>query len=114
MAAVAVLAAPAVAFAQNGAGDEQYTDPFANQSQPAPKAKPRAQATPRQQAPAQAAPQATARTAPQPTAQAPGTTGSGAQLPRTGFDVAPVALAGLALLAAGLALLRRRAVHGRD
>jgi LPXTG-motif cell wall-anchored protein len=30
------------------------------------------------------------------------------------LDLIPVALAGLALVAAGLALLRRRGAHGRD
>jgi LPXTG-motif cell wall-anchored protein len=40
-----------------------------------------------------------------------GSTGAG-QLPRTGFDVLPVAALGLVLVVAGLALLRRTA-HGR-
>jgi LPXTG-motif cell wall-anchored protein len=101
---VAVAVAPGAALAQNGAGDEQYEDPF--QTEPAPKAKPTpVQPVPHQQLPEQeeAAPQA----APAPTTQA----GGGGELPRTGLDLAPLALAGIALVAAGL-VLRRRAGHG--
>ena len=43
-ASLAVALAPAAARAQDGAGDEQYTDPFAGQSQPKPKPKPTAPA----------------------------------------------------------------------
>ena len=46
---LAVALAPAAASAQDGAGDQQYTDPFAGQSQPKPKPKPTA---PAQQQPA--------------------------------------------------------------
>ena len=106
---LAIALAPGVARAQDGAGDQQYTDPFAGQSQPKPKPKPTApaqqQAQPTQQ---QATPQATT---PAPAAQAPAA--APRELPRTGFDVVPVALLGLALVLAGLAL-RRRAAHGRD
>jgi LPXTG-motif cell wall-anchored protein len=107
---LAVALAPAAAVAQNGAGDQQYTDPFANGSTPAAKPKPKPQPAPTQQsAPAQqATPQPTATTSPSP--QPVTRTG---ELPRTGFDVVPVALVGVALVAAGLAL-RRRAAHGRD
>jgi LPXTG-motif cell wall-anchored protein len=104
---LAVALAPVGARAQDGAGDEQYTDPFAGQPQAKPKPKP----TPaQQQQPAQQ--QAT----PQPTAPAPAAQQPAAaqrELPRTGFDVLPVALVGVALVLAGLAL-RRRAAHGRD
>jgi LPXTG-motif cell wall-anchored protein len=104
---LAVALAPAAARAQNGAGDEQYQDPFAGgSSQPAAKPKPKptqVQPVPHQQLPAQ---QQAA-----PGAQSPAA--SSGELPRTGFDVIPVALAGVALVAAGLAL-RRRAAHGRD
>jgi LPXTG-motif cell wall-anchored protein len=107
-----VALAPAAAHAQNGAGDEQYTDPFAGQSQPKPKPKakpasPQQQAQPTQQ---QATPQATT---PAPAAQAQAPAAAPRELPRTGFDVVPVALIGVALVLAGLAL-RRRAAHGRD
>ena len=109
---LAVALAPAAARAQDGAGDEQYTDPFAGQSQPKPKPKP----TPAQPAPQQQGCPPTAGDAAadgdrcrarRPPAATP------SELPRTGFDVVPVALLGVALVLAGLAL-RRRAAHGRD
>jgi LPXTG-motif cell wall-anchored protein len=105
-ATLAVIAAPGVALAQNGAGDEQYEDPF--QTTPAPKAttKPKpVQPVPHQQV-------QTPEQQPEPTATAT-QTGAGGELPRTGLDLAPLALAGIALVAAGL-VLRRRAGHGRD
>jgi LPXTG-motif cell wall-anchored protein len=108
---LAVALAPATAFAQNGAGDEQYTDPFAGGSQQPAKPKPKPQPQPTQQA----APTAQ-QPAPAPAAssqQASPSAAQPAQLPRTGFDVIPVALVGVALVAAGL-LLRRRAAHDRD
>jgi LPXTG-motif cell wall-anchored protein len=111
-ASIAVALAPAAARAQDGAGDEQYTDPFAGQSQPKPKPKPTAPAQ-QQQTQTQQTPQA----APQTTAQAPAAqqpaAASSRELPRTGFDVLPLVLVGVALVLAGLAL-RRRAAHGRD
>ena len=109
---LAVALAPAAARAQNGAGDEQYTDPFAGQSQPKPKAKPKPTAPQQQAQPTQqqATPQATT---PAPAAQGQAPAAAPRELPRTGFDVVPVALLGVALVLAGLAL-RRRAAHGRD
>jgi LPXTG-motif cell wall-anchored protein len=111
---LAVALAPAAARAQDGAGDEQYTDPFAGQSQPKPKPKAKpVQPVPHQQLPSQqqATPQTTT---PAPAAQQqPPASSSSGELPRTGFDVIPVALVGVALVLAGLAL-RRRAAHGRD
>jgi LPXTG-motif cell wall-anchored protein len=112
---IALAVAPAAAVAQNGAGDEQYSDPFAGGSQqPAskPKPKPTQQAAPTAQQTAPSTQQAT----PAPAASAQQATPSAArpaQLPRTGFDLIPVALVGVALVAAGL-LLRRRAAHDRD
>ena len=51
---------------------------------------------------------------PEPQSAAPAAqTGGGGELPRTGLDLAPLALAGIALVAAGL-VLRRRAGHGSD
>jgi LPXTG-motif cell wall-anchored protein len=114
---LAVALAPATALAQNGAGDEQYTDPFANGSQQPAKPKPKPQPTPVQQ---QQTTPSTQPTTPQPAPSAQPSAQSGAQpstdpkeLPRTGFDVIPLALVGVALVAGGLAL-RRRAAHGRD
>jgi LPXTG-motif cell wall-anchored protein len=102
------LAAPSAALAQ-GAGDEQYQDPFGDeQSQAEPT--PSATATP---APAQSAPSAPAPTAtpsaaqPAPVQAAP----AAEQLPRTGARAGWLGLAGAVLLAAGLAL--RRADHQR-
>jgi LPXTG-motif cell wall-anchored protein len=109
-ATLAVAIAPGAALAQNGgAGDEQYEDPFQNESTPKSTTKPKptpVQPVPHQQVetPQQ---QAEAQAAPAPAAQA------GGELPRTGLDLAPLAAAGIALVAAGL-LLRRRAGHGRD
>jgi LPXTG-motif cell wall-anchored protein len=107
-ATLAVTAAPGVALAQNGAGDEQYEDPF--QSTPAPKATTKPKPTPVQPVPHQQV--QTPEQQPEPTATAT-QTGAGEELPRTGLDLAPLALAGIALVAAGL-VLRRRAGHGRD
>ena len=110
---LAAALAPGVAVAQSGAGDEQYSDPFSAPSQTAPK--PKAQpspvpAAPRQQVPSQQQTQPqTGTTAPQ-TAAAPAPAG---ELPRTGVNLVPIAVAGVALVAVGLAL-RRRAGHARD
>jgi LPXTG-motif cell wall-anchored protein len=108
-ATLAVAGAPGIALAQNGAGDEQYSDPF--QTTPAPKATTKPKPTPVQPVPHQQV-QSQQEPEPQPTATAT-QTGGGGELPRTGLDLAPLALAGVALVAAGL-LLRRRAGHGSD
>jgi hypothetical protein len=115
--AILALAAPPAALAQSddggGAGDSQYQDPFgsstpAQPSAPAPRQparqQPAPQPTPDHTAPAPAATAPAAQTQ----AQAPQTQAAPAQtLPRTGFDVLPVAAAGLVLLVGGLALWRR-------
>jgi hypothetical protein len=108
--ATALALIPAAAFAQ-GAGDDQYSDPFGSengQATPAPtRAAPRA-------TPAQAPPAATATaSAPQPRATAtPAPSGGGGgggapTLPYTGVDGWPVAITGTLLLGAGLALRAR-------
>jgi LPXTG-motif cell wall-anchored protein len=108
---LAVAFAPAGAGAQNGAGDEQYTDPFAGQPQPKPKPKPKATPKPVQPVPHQQLPSQQAT--PQPTTSAQQPAAAPRELPRTGFDVLALALVGVVLVLAGLAL-RRRAAHGRD
>jgi LPXTG-motif cell wall-anchored protein len=119
---LALAAAPGAALAQNGAGDDQYADPFSGGSQQ-PSSKPKPKPQPQQQqhtTPAQPAPQQqTQSSGQQSPAQTPsaqqGSAGQAAQLPRTGFDVVPLAIAGATLVIAGLLLLRRRsAVDGRD
>jgi LPXTG-motif cell wall-anchored protein len=107
--AAALLALLPAGAAAQSAGDEQYQDPFADDpGQEAPAAPPAA-------TPAPATPAAPAPTAAAPaTATAPATTGgapqaSAAQLPRTGGEAWLLALAGLALMSAGVALR----VHAR-
>jgi LPXTG-motif cell wall-anchored protein len=104
LAAVALLAAPVPALAQS-AGDEQYEDPFAgedqSQSQPEPTATP-APAEPTPEAPApDPAPDAPS------TPAAPAATQQQSELPRTGFDAAPLIAAGVLLLGGGIALRLR-------
>jgi len=104
------LAAPSAALAQ-GAGDDQYQDPFGDE-QSQPEQTPTATPAPAQPAPAPApAPAAPAQPAPSAPAPAPAAApaqgGSSQQLPRTGVDAGWIALAGAVSLAAGLALRRR-------
>ena len=102
IAVTAVALEPASAFAQ-GAGDDQYNDPFGDE--------PEQEATP---APTPRAPAATATPAPPSTAQAtpvpagPQATATpvpaGPTLPYTGVDAWPLALGGALLLGSGIAL----------
>jgi LPXTG-motif cell wall-anchored protein len=99
-AAAVVALAPAAAFAQ-GAGDDQYSDPFGDeQAQATPAPTPRRPAATATPAPAQPS-QATATPAP---AQPQGTPDPGPTLPYTGIDWWPLAIAGGLLVGAGLAL----------
>jgi len=116
-AAILALAVPSAAFAQSGdggAGDSQYQDPFGSQSQSSKPSKPAQQQAPAQQQ--QSAPPASSAPSAQTQSQTQAAPGRQAQpsqsdpaqtLPRTGFDVLPVALVGLLLLLGGLALWRR-------
>jgi LPXTG-motif cell wall-anchored protein len=99
-----LLALPSAALAQ-GAGDQQYSDPFGgSQASPTPTATP----APAQPAPVQS--QATPVPAAAPPASATPAPASGRrQLPYTGADARLLALAGIVLLAAGIALRRRAA-----
>ncbi len=94
------LTLPATAFA-GGAGDDQYQDPFADQST-------QSQTAPAPQDPApaqQSAPQASSGSA----AAAPSVSPATPALPRTGADAGVIAAGGGVLLLAGLALRRRTA-----
>ena len=99
--AAALLALLPAGAAAQSAGDDQYQDPFADDpAQEAPAAPPAA--TPAPAAPAAPAEPAPAAAAPATIAAAP--QASAAQLPRTGRQTWLLALAGLALLSAGVAL----------
>jgi LPXTG-motif cell wall-anchored protein len=109
---VATLAVAAVAPAPAGAqsaGDDQYQDPFAGQGggEPAPSATP----APEGEAPPAAAPPAEAPAPVTAAPAAPAAVSTQAPLPYTGSETVLVALAGAALLLAGLAL---RALTGLD
>ena len=112
----AVLALPAAAWGQS-AGDDQYEDPFApqpgqgqtnegsagvDQGEPAP--------VPSEPTPV---PETTASQAPAPTPAATTAVAAQEQLPRTGADAGPIALAGTLLLASGVALRVRLSAPGR-
>jgi hypothetical protein len=92
------LALPAGAYAQ-GAGDDQYSDPFGADATPTATPKPAATPTP---APVQAA------ATPAPAAGAKATaTPAPNTLPYTGVDAWPLALGGALLLGAGVTLRAR-------
>jgi len=94
------LALPAGAYAQ-GAGDDQYSDPFGADATPTATPKPATTPTP---PPAQSA----ATPAPSAgTAQATPTPSPSSTLPYTGVDAWPLALGGVLLLGAGVTLRAR-------
>src|SRR5262249_11561632 len=97
--ALVSLALPAGAYAQ-GAGDDQYSDPFGADATPTATPKPAATATP---APAQPA----ATPAPSASTAKATPTPSGNQLPYAGVDAWPLALGGALLLGAGVTLRAR-------
>jgi LPXTG-motif cell wall-anchored protein len=97
------LAAPSAHAQGQGAGDDQYADPFSGQATPT--ATPRATAAPAAPAQSSAAPAATATAAPPP-AQASSAAG-GPTLPYTGVDAWIPGLSGALLLGGGVALRRR-------
>jgi LPXTG-motif cell wall-anchored protein len=105
LAAAAIAAAPATAFA-DGAADEQYQDPLTAPAPPK-KANKKATTAPATAAPTTSAPAAAA--APAASSGSNGTAAATGQLPRTGFPAGMVGLAGAAMAAGGLALRRRTA-----
>ena len=113
--ATAALAAPGSAFAQ-GAGDDQYQDPFA--SAPKTTKSPPAASNQRAQAdqpslsdapPASSAPAQTQRSSAPASASAPAQAApaTGSQLPYTGAEIPAMALMGLGLLGVGVGLRLR-------
>jgi hypothetical protein len=106
IAAVLVLGVPAGALAQTP-GDDQYTDPFGgdNQEQPSSPSQDDPEPTPTAEPESTtAAPAPTATPAP---ATASQTTDTSDQLPRTGGDPLPLAVAGFWLVLGGVALRAR-------
>jgi len=119
---LALLAAPGAAFAQ-GAGDDQYQDPFAGEqdggaAEPGPGPEPAVEApssgadAPVSSAPDDGAPAAAAADAPVAGAEA-GSTASPATLPYTGADPLALVVAGGILLLVGTGLRLRTADERR-
>jgi hypothetical protein len=103
--ALVSLALPASAAAQ-GAGDDQYSDPFGAGATPTATPRPAATATPAPAQPAATPAPAPAAT-PAPAPAAATATPAPPQLPYTGVDAWPLAAAGALLLGAGVALRAR-------
>jgi LPXTG-motif cell wall-anchored protein len=107
--AVLLLALPpAAAFADGGAGDQQYQDPLTAPSAPK-QTKKKAATAPTSTTPAATTAPATtsapASTSASPTSST--TSASSQELPRTGAPAGLIGLAGGALIASGAALRRR-------
>jgi LPXTG-motif cell wall-anchored protein len=96
--ALVSLVLPAGAFAQ-GAGDDQYSDPFGADATPT--------ATPRKPAATATAAPVQSSATPAPATAAATATPAPPQLPYTGVDAWPLAAGGALLLGAGLALRAR-------
>ena len=96
-----LLAAPGAAFAQS-AGDEQYADPFGGDDQEQATPTP----TPEPDTPVSSddGTQATAQATPTPTPASGSAAAAQEQLPRTGGDPLPFAVAGFWILLGGVAL----------
>src|SRR3954469_13717323 len=105
--ATALALTPSAALAQ-GAGDDQYSDPFGSENEQATPTPTRAAPTATPAPPPQPPPAATATaSAPQPRPTATPAGGGAPTLPYTGVDGWPVAITGTVLLGAGLALRAR-------
>jgi LPXTG-motif cell wall-anchored protein len=96
--ALVSLVLPAGAFAQ-GAGDDQYSDPFGADATPT--------ATPKKPAATATAAPVQSTATPAPATAAATATPAPPQLPYTGVDAWPLAAGGALLLGAGLALRAR-------
>jgi LPXTG-motif cell wall-anchored protein len=97
--AAVALGLPSTGWAQ-GAGDEQYTDPFGGDQEQ--DQEPEATPAPSEPEPAPAAPAPAPE--PEPATIAATTATAEQQLPRTGADAGLLALGGTLLLASGVAL----------
>jgi hypothetical protein len=107
--ALLALLAPASAALAQGAGDEQYADPFGEVDQPNEAQEPEQEAPAQTQTQAPSTPAAQADTVAQETA-AP--EAGSAQLPRSGFPVVMLVAFGWTLLVAGVAIRRGAAEPG--
>jgi LPXTG-motif cell wall-anchored protein len=103
---------PAAAFADGGAGDQQYQDPLTAPSAPK-QTKKKAATTPTSTTPAATtAPAATsAPTSTAATQPSTSTSASSRELPRTGSPAGLIGLAGGVLIVSGAALRRRTATQ---
>ena len=111
--AAAVTLPAATAHAQ-GAGDDQYQDPFGNTKSSSPKSQThhqiaQAQSSPglSQSPPGSSAPASTQTTAPSTSAPAAAAAPAATALPRTGMDLPGTALLGFGLLLSGVGLRLR-------
>ena len=106
-AALLALALPGAALAQTP-GDDQYTDPFGGDNQEQPSSPSQDEATPTPTpAPETPAPAPAPAAAPAPATTSQTTADPSAQLPRTGGDPLPFAVAGFWLVLGGVALRAR-------
>jgi LPXTG-motif cell wall-anchored protein len=111
--ATAALMLPAgPAWAQSGAGDDQYTDPFAGEQNRGQQARPRqaAQQPPGEDEPGLSeqppvTPPPTTTTPSEPAEPAPAPAAE--ELPNTGYEIPAIALLGLGLLVSGIGLRLR-------
>lgn len=99
----ALAAAPAGALGQDGAGDDQYTDPF-GETTPQGQTETTITPTPAPRKPAAASPTSVPKSSKTPAKSAQGAADAAPRLAETGFDTRLLLLAGVALMAAGAAL----------
>ena len=105
---LALCVLPAAAVAQ-GAGDEQYADPFGEVDRPD-RSQQSQDGTDTQQ---NSAPSPTAEPVVGDTTVAQSSAATASQLPRTGLEIVPIALLGVAMLLAGVAISRSLALAAR-